>query len=229
MKKMLILGATSSMARPFLELALNKGYEVTATTRTSKNFPEGLGLNWEYLDLDSEESVNKFINLTSNLKFDFIFDFIGKTSNLGYQKFELMDVEKYFSSQITNHIFLLLKIQKSLTSDGSLVNISTRSVKYGSFDILYAAAKAAVHNSVFSINDKLQGKQKTINIVSGLIENSTMFNQMSPENINSHRNRARTELITIEVFAKELIKICRDIDDGKLNKYSEIVIGSDYE
>ena len=86
-----------------------------------------------------------------------------------------------------------------------------------------------MHNSVYSIKDKLLGKQKIINVICGLIENSTMFNQMSPENINSHRNRASTGLITVEAFAIELIKLCEDVKDENSTTYSEILIGSDYE
>lgn len=229
MKRMLILGGTSSLATPFLQIALDSGYEITATTRTSKNLLGNSGLNWENLDLDSEESVINFTHSVSSSNFDFIFDFIGKTSGIDSQNFDLLNLKEYFRSQITNHVFLLLKIQRLLTLEGSLINISSRSVKHGSFDIPYVAAKAAVHNSVFSIKDKLLEKQKTINIVSGLIENSTMFNQMSSENIISHRNRAGTGLVTTGAFAGELIKLCREIEDKKFDKYSEIIIGSDYE
>jgi short-subunit dehydrogenase involved in D-alanine esterification of teichoic acids len=229
MKRMLILGGTASIACPFLQMALDSGYEITATTRASQNLLSNSKLNWEYLDLDSEESVIKFIHSISTFNFNFIFDFIGKTSELNSQNFELIDLKEYFSSQITNHVFLLLNIQRLLTLDGSLINVSSRSVKHGSFDIPYAAAKAAVHNSVYSIKDKLLGKQKIINVICGLIENSRMFNQMSPENIISHRNRASTGLITVEAFAIELIKLCEDVKDENSTTYSEILIGSDYE
>jgi hypothetical protein len=52
---------------------------------------------------------------------------------------------------------------------------------------------------------------------------------MTAENISSHRNRADTELLTVEKFANELLVICRESKDRKFNKYSMIKIGPNYE
>jgi NADP-dependent 3-hydroxy acid dehydrogenase YdfG len=229
MKKILILGATSSLATPFLKRALSENYEIYATTRISKNLINNTKLNWKYLDLNSQSSVNIFLRSFKDIKFDIVFDFIGKTSNFELHEIEIIKLDEYFNAQITNHIYLLLQIQKLINPNGVFVNISTRSVKHGSFDIPYVAAKSAIHNSIFSLKDKISENQKIINIVSGLIENSTMFNQMSAENISSHRNRADKNLLTLDEFANILIELCKDIENNKYIKYSEIIIGPDYD
>ena len=229
MKRMLILGGTSSLAKPFIQLALEEGYQITATTRKPDELLKVANINWERLDLESEQSILNFIRSVSKFKFDFIFDFIGKTSNFGEQEIDLLGINNYISSQISNHIYIILKVYKLLTPEGALINISTRSVEHGSFDIAYAASKAAIHNSVFSIKEKLSENQKVINVVSGLVENSTMFKQMAPDNILSHRIRANKELLTVESFANELINLCREKKDGQLSKYSMIKIGPDYD
>ena len=79
---MLILGGTSSLAHPFLQLALDEGYEITATSRKESNLMKHPHIHWENLDLDSEKSVLNFIDSISRFKFQFIFDFIGKTSSI---------------------------------------------------------------------------------------------------------------------------------------------------
>ena len=56
-----------------------------------------------------------------------------------------------------------------------------------------------------------------------------MFNEMTAENILSHRNRADKKLLTVENFAIQLIAICKEIKNGKFAKYSVIKIGPDYE
>lgn len=229
MKRILILGGSSSVAAPFLQRALAEGYEITATTRNHDFQLEKPNLHWEYLDLDSEQSILNFLASVSNIKFNIIFDFIGKTSEANSQIFDLVDLDKYFESQVTNHVFLLLRILELLSMDGVLINLSSRSVEYGSFDIPYAASKAALHNSYFSIRNKLSHEQKVINLISGLIVDSTMFKEMSLETRLSHQNRADTELITVERFADKLIELCRNINSKKLNRYSLIKIGPDYE
>ncbi len=229
MKNMLILGATSSLARPFLNVAHDGGFGITATNRSSVNLFENSNLKWLPLDLDSQNSINSFLESIANNKFDLIIDFIGENSQFDLNNLELTKLNKYFSAQIANHTFLLLKIHSLINPKGALINISTRSVKYGSFDIPYAAAKSAIHNTVFSLRDKFLENQKVINIVSGLIENSSMFNQMTLENISSHRKRAVKELLTPVEFANTLIEICKNIQSNEYSNYSEILIGPDYE
>lgn len=229
MKNMLILGATSSLARPFLNIALDEGFGVTATNRNSVNLFENSNLKWLHLDLEYQNSINSFLESIANKKFDLIIDFIGENSQLELHNLELIKLNKYFSAQITNHIFLLLKIQSLINPNGNLINISTRSVKYGSFDIPYAAAKSAIHSTIFSLRNKFLENQKVINVVSGLIENSSMFNQMTLENISKHRERAVKELLTPLEFAKALIEICKNTKENEYSNYSEIFIGPDYE
>lgn len=229
MKKVLVLGGSSSVAENFLIKALTEGYEITATTRKKEFCLEKSSLRWEYLDLDSEHSILNFIASVSEIKFDVILDFIGKTSKSESQNFDFADLNNYFKSQITNHVYLLLRIKELLSVNGSLIYLSSRSVEYGSFDIPYAASKAAIHNSFFSLKNKLLSGQKIINVLSGLIEDSTMFKEMSTETILSHQKRAGAELITIEKFAVELIELCRNLNDEKFSKYSLLKIGPDYE
>lgn len=229
MKNMLILGATSSLARPFLNIALDEGFGVFATNRNSVSLFENSNLKWLHLDLESQNSINRFLESIANKKFDLIIDFIGENSQLELHNLEIIKLNKYFSAQITNHIFLLLKIQSLINPNGALINMSTRSVKYGSFDIPYAAAKSAIHSTIFSLRNKFLENQKVINIVSGLIENSSMFNQMTLENISNHRQRAVKDLLTPVEFANALIEICKNTKDNEFNNYSEIIIGPDYE
>lgn len=229
MKKILVLGGTSSLAAAFFQRALADGYEITATTRNLDYQLEKLNLKWEYLDLDLEQSIFDLIDSLNNVKFDLIIDFIGKTSKSNTQMIDLEDLEKYFKSQVTNHVFLLLKIQELLSFNGALINLSSRSVEYGSFDIPYAASKAAIHNSFFSIKNKLSQEQKVINLISGLIIDSTMYKEMSSETILNHQNRADSELITVEEFTDKLIEICRSLNTKKIDRYSLIKIGPDYE
>lgn len=229
MKRILVLGGTSSIAKPFLKLALTEGYEVTATTRDSKNSSDNSRLHWESLNLDSKQSVHEFINSINQIEFDFIFDFIGKTSGFDLQDFDSTSLEQYFNAQITNHVYLLLKIQKQLVQNGSLINISSRSVEHGSFDIPYAISKASIHQFVFSTRNRISKDQNVVNVVSGLIQNSTMFNEMSLETKTNHQHRASAELITVENFVIELFKLCKDLEDGKYTSYALIKIGPDYE
>ena len=94
---MLVLGGTSSLAHPFLQLALDEGYEITATSRKESNLMKHPHIHWENLNLDSEKSVLNFIDSINRFKFQFIFDFIGKTSSIEEHEIDLLKLKKYFS------------------------------------------------------------------------------------------------------------------------------------
>jgi short-subunit dehydrogenase involved in D-alanine esterification of teichoic acids len=77
----------------------------------------------------------------------------------------------------------------------------------GSWDQYYACAKGAMHSYFLSLANKVEIHSQIILVVSGLIQNSRMYQQMSPENRQKHLTLSGGFLPNTEDFANFVFEL----------------------
>jgi NAD(P)-dependent dehydrogenase (short-subunit alcohol dehydrogenase family) len=207
-RNLLILGVTSSLAPSILRSAKARGYNIYGTYRNrinvSPDFEDLVTLH--ELDISSEASISSFASFIQTAQFDTVVSLIGKTFIDKNIHAKSASVVLYLNSYITNLICLFDKIISSLENTQkkcSFTYVSSRAAIYGSFDPYYAATKSALQAYVTSLSSKYP--QITFHlIISGLIEESTMFREMDLVNVENHRSRAENQLAHINDFGNFL-------------------------
>ena len=196
------------MAPSIIRSARGRGYNIYGTYRNRSNVSpdfEDLVTLLE-LDISSEASISSFDGFIQTTQFDAVVSLIGKTFIEKNMSEKSASVILYLNSYITNLICLFDKIIASLENTqkkSSFTYVSSRAAIYGSFDPYYAATKSALQAYVTSVSNKYP--QITFHlIISGLIEESTMFLEMDLVNVKNHRLRAENQLAHINDFGNFL-------------------------
>jgi len=206
-REILVIGGDSSLGREIISQAKQAGFVVHATSRMSTQNQE-VGVKWHFLDLASEDTVNKFFQELETLRFQNIFYCIGKTSHLIGIDFSKDNLSEYFAVQFVMSFILLSRLPTLMTTEVSstLAYVSSRAALYPSYDIPYAAVKGGLASTTISISKKLQLNQRAIVVAPGLIEDSTMFLEMSPDLQADHRERAGGKLLSLRQAAGYLLE-----------------------
>ena len=231
----LVLGGQSSIGKHFMGVFDKNACNVYATTSVEiASLPLPTYVHWFSLDVTKEESVQLFLNNTSGIAFDVIINLIGKTSEISLNS-TVQVVSKYFNSFITNCSMLLIGLVRRLPLGSGrkplMINVSSRAVKYGSLDPFYSEAKSAVHGLIKSLNKVYESEIHFYNLVPGLLENSTMFENMGLNLRNQHRERAGGSLMSVAEFANFLNEFVLDRFDSKEIKKildTDVMVGPQY-
>ncbi len=224
--KLLILGGTSSFAGELINNAKNKNYEVIASFREPSKVTEKIEIELIPLDIQNLNSIEKFLSQINNYNFSHIVCLIGALSEIHSANSYKVSA-KYIETYVTNLVYLLdnLFLANRLEDNCKILIVSSRSVKYGSFDYYYAIAKASIEAYVKSKSKlKLQIRINALSI--GLVKGSKMFNEMPTEVSNTHEKRTNDKLLTIPEVAKEIIDIldCSTVNSGEI-----LYFGPQYE
>jgi short-subunit dehydrogenase len=221
-KNLLIIGGNSSLSTPVMNLAKEKGYEVTITLRED--------------DINNSEEVNR-ISLNLNLKGE-PHDFLKKIHNetysvilflIGETSLSYLDKNKYIKIHLSKTLTLIETLQKNnlKTNDSCLIYMSSRAAIHPSFDPYYSAVKGGMISAIRSLALRSKPNQYIISVVSGLIRGSRMFEDMPQHLQLSHAERAAQNLLTKEEYAFKLFEVIENLELCKNGEY--ILIGSDYE
>lgn len=232
----LILGGQSSVSQRLIPLVNRDFFNVYATYRGSNKVNSAsLHTEWLYLDIADKNCIEAFLLETSKFKFGVILSLIGNTSNLDYKsnnKLVTKYLETYinFQSLIINE--LITQMNNGEGKNKIFINISSRSVSYGSFDVLYAQAKSAIDVLTKSLSKLYGNKIKFFNIKPGLIKESKMYHEMKPEVRKSHELRSEGKLLTIDQLCEFLIDFiesqCSAYENSKYDEV-DIFIGPQYK
>ncbi len=187
-----MLGGTSSLADAVITKALELGFTVHATRRESTGHNVRADIDrWYELDLNESSSVEEFFNSISREKFDTIICLIGKVfrnnDTDSNENFENLTI--YFTSQVVRlSMICQFLIEKCMSIDpqSSFIYLSSRSAVNGSWDQYYACAKGAMHSFFLSLAKKVEIESRIVLVLSGLIQGSRMYQQMTPENRHKH-------------------------------------------
>jgi short-subunit dehydrogenase involved in D-alanine esterification of teichoic acids len=202
---LLLLGAQSSIGQHFLSLNLGQHYNVYSTY-SSKSFL-GRQNDREFsfeLNIELPKSIELFLQELKDIQFDVVIFLIGKTSNLPLTSSD-DSISSYLDTYIRNYAKLIFGIAEKVgirNKDKVLfVNVSSRSVLYGSSDPFYAIAKSSVHSYIKSLSKLYSSNIDFHNLVPGLLKNSRMYLEMDPHLQSDHEKRSGGNLMSVDDFA----------------------------
>ena len=224
-KNLLILGITSSLAPSIVSSAKLRGYTIYGTCRSLKDTSPDLkvSVNLIELDISSKDSISKFENYIRTIKLNFIVSLIGQTSRKINTSQDYDYIALYFSSYITNLIYLFDTIIPHYLDDNQellFAYVSSRAALYGSFDPYYAATKSAIQSYIASVSRKYLNITFFV-ILSGLIEGSKMMREMDVMSLMSHRTRANNQLAHVDDFGEFLFSITQSENLNLINWFGE--------
>jgi len=209
MKKALIIGASSSIGKFIVKRFMDAEVETIATFSTKYDPPPGVTAI--KLNLEDEKSITDFAeNINNNHKIDVaIFAAsILPGANLAEYTFDL--ISQVMDVNFTGQAKLLQAISPAFNNNGQVIMISSISAHAGSYDPIYAASKGAISSLVKALATWMAPKIRFNAIAPGLIEDSTMFDDMSPSRRSHHVNNTPTkQLLRPEALAEVVFDICQ--------------------
>jgi NADP-dependent 3-hydroxy acid dehydrogenase YdfG len=205
-KKILIIGGTSSLNNEIVKKAKEVFTEITCTYRNKDKIFDNV-CNWEYLNLEEDNSINLFLDKTLNQEYDTIILLIGSTTNKKYTDISIDDIKKYHEINSGSYIYLLQNLTSKIKDNGQIIVVSSRSANHASYDIHYSAVKSSIQSAVKSLSKFLKNNQSMICIAPSLIHESKMYNEMTEENIKRHLYLSNDSLITKSEFADFIISL----------------------
>jgi NAD(P)-dependent dehydrogenase (short-subunit alcohol dehydrogenase family) len=212
-RKVLVIGAKSSIISNYLAYISEGDYEVYQTFRSTKNVDHDNFLVYE-LNLNLHESILNFKDLIEGEEFDFILFSIGATSGTPIETDSLQHIEETIRVNMSSQIFLLPTLVEKLSEKGALCFIGSSAADGASFDIAYAASKAGIRAAVKSFIHTRELRGKRILLVEpSLVEGSTMYQEMTESNIERHRAINSGELLQLSDIGKTLIEIMLKPDE----------------
>lgn len=213
-RRILVIGGNSSLGREIISQAKQAGFAVHATSRMPMENQE-MDVKWHCLDIASEAKVNEFFQNLETLRFHNIIYCIGETSHLVGVDFCKDNLSEYFAVQFVMSFVVLSRLPRLMTTEVSstLTYVSSRAAIYASYDLPYAAVKGGLTSTIISLSKRLQQNQRAIVVAPGLIEDSTMFLDMSRELQADHRERAGGKLLSLNEAARHLLEFGSENSD----------------
>lgn len=220
-RNVLVLGGTSSLAKPVIARLEENGSKIYTTSRRdpARLLPLGSEL---FLDVFSDESVRAFDgSLTGS--YDVVISFIGAPYRAGSSELE------YVSAYLTRLTTVFRFAMARLTADGPglFVNVSSRAAVHPSRDTFYAATKAGLVAAVRSLARELPENHKAVSLLPGLVLGSKMSQDMPQEIVLEHQRRSGGKLLSPDSFSDEVQDLLRNFDS--LKNGEALLTGVDYE
>jgi len=212
MRKILIIGGSSSIGKEIMKEFLLNGDQVLASYNTNKIKFSGLGKNnlrTFKLDINCQDSHKSFLRNIRHLgKIDvaiFLPALLLGKSLKDYTDDEINEVtHTNFSSQIS----LFQKLMRLFSKNASIIFMSSISGQRGSYDPVYSASKAAQIGFIKSIALWEGSKVRINGIAPSLVENSSMYDEMPIKRQKYHASQSPTGKLNSK---KEIAKIVFDI------------------
>ena len=171
MKKVLIIGGTSSLANFIIPKLENNNYEISAMTfrQSSKIYKD---YTWIKLDLYDYESINMFLHSILPNTYSKIIFLSGSGLGKSYKDITEEDMAKFYQAFLINYISLIMNLTHRLDDDGQIVFISSIAANIPIQDAHYSAVKAGVEAFIRSASSQLSKNQSMFSISPATITDS---------------------------------------------------------
>ncbi len=204
--KILIVGANSSVASAFISEVTRFNPIIIGTFREDTHDKSSAFLQQVFFDLADLNSLDRFVEYIAPESFHYIYIFVGATSGIDTKNGLLASISDYYSMYSARLNYLLGKLGSSLQVGGTMVFLSSRAAHRSSYDSHYSAAKSSNEGFLLSLSALTQDKRILV-LAPSLIEDSTMYSQMSENTIKNHRERTRNQLLTMSEVVDKLIEM----------------------
>jgi NADP-dependent 3-hydroxy acid dehydrogenase YdfG len=171
MKKVLIIGGTSSLAQPIISKLENNGYEIAAMTfrQVDKIYNN---YTWIKLDLYDKHSIEMFFTFLPKHFYSKIIFLSGSGLGRSYKDVAEDEMISFYDAFLINYISLIMNLTHMLEFDGQIVFISSIAADIPIQDAHYSAVKAGVEAFVRSASSQLSDNQSMFSISPATITDS---------------------------------------------------------
>jgi len=163
MKKVLIIGGTSSLAKPIISKLEDNGYEIAAMTfRQQDKIYDNY--TWARVDFYEYESIDIFLHFLPPDTYSKIIFLSGSGLGKNYKDVTEEDTASFYKAFLINYISLMMNLIHRLDDDGQIVFISSIAANIPIEDAHYSAVKAGVEAFVRSASSQLSDNQSMFSI-----------------------------------------------------------------
>jgi 3-oxoacyl-[acyl-carrier protein] reductase len=185
-----IIGADSSIGKAIISKFRSPTTRIIATYFIKQDIGSEESIYPIKLDLTNKQSIDQFErNVKSILPHINTAIFLsGILPGKNLEEYNEADIEKVMAINFTGQAKVIKGLLPLFASGSQIIMISSVSAQRGSYDPIYAASKGAILSFVKSLSAWLDGIRVNA-IAPGLIENSTMYKEMSVERQEWHRQQ----------------------------------------
>lgn len=189
-KNIVIVGASSSIGNSIVSKFRSPSTRIIASYFSNNDINFDDNIPALELDLSKDQSVENFIKEVHSitLHIDTAIFLAGILPGKNLKEYDVADIDKVMTINFTGQAKIIKGILPLLDSDSQIIMISSISAQRGSYDPIYAASKGAILSFVKSLSAGLGGVRVNA-IAPGLIEDSTMYKEMSADRRELHRQQ----------------------------------------
>jgi 3-oxoacyl-[acyl-carrier protein] reductase len=207
--RVLVIGGSSSIGRKVVSAFADRGDSILSTyAKTKVDVPDGVRLI--HLDLERTNDFEDFAEqVTRSLgSLDVLIFLVGVLPGKSLVNYPTDLIQSVVQVNFVAFALLMQKLLSAMAEGSQVLVMSSISAERGSYDPIYAATKAALIGMVKSLATWHGQKVRFNCIAPGLVENSTMFNDMVPVRRQHHQEQSPTgALTTIEELAQIIVSL----------------------
>jgi 3-oxoacyl-[acyl-carrier protein] reductase len=227
-KNIVIVGASSSIGNSIISKFRSPVTSIIASYFSEKEIKPDDNIHPLKLDLNKDQSIEDFveqvISITPHINTAIFLAGILPGKNL--KEYDKADIEKVMTVNFTGQAKVIKGILPLFASGSQIIMISSISAQRGSYDPIYAASKGAILSFVKSLATGLDGIRVNA-IAPGLVQDSTMYEEMSVDRQELHRQQtSQKRLLSMSDLAniiydisqshwKHLNGACIDLNGGQ--------------
>ena len=214
MSTVIILGGSSSIGKAICNQFNTQDNKLISTYclkgDASKN-PKNAKSFW--LDLNSDKSIINFSKklVSDKINVDILISLVGILPGKNLSEYSFEEIDKVLSVNFSGQAKLIRNILPLLTKKSRLILLSSISAQKGSYDPIYAASKGALLSFIKSLLPSLPIESTVNAIAPGLIQDSTMFRNMTHDRQELHKEQIHSgKLLDENALAKIIFDLCQD-------------------
>jgi 3-oxoacyl-[acyl-carrier protein] reductase len=213
MENVLIVGATSSIGNEISSVFRDASMRVITTYSSTPPSDDHNLADAFQVDLATNESIKTFTESLKGKvkKVDIAIFLAAILPGKQLTQYEFSEIDNVMAVNFNGQAKLIQGIFPLLSSRSRLLLFSSISGQRGSFDPVYAASKGALLSLMKSLIFELPRGARINAIAPGLIQDSAMFNNMTPERQEYHRNQIPSRrLLHPKDLANIVFDLCQD-------------------
>ena len=224
----IIVGASSSIGNEIISKFRSPSTHIITTYNSKHNILYDENINHLKLDLQKDKSIENFIKGVHSIAshIDTAIFLAGILPGKNLKEYNLSDMGKVMTVNFTGQAKVIKGLLPLFDSNSQIIMISSISAQRGSYDPIYAASKGAILSFVKSLAVGLGGIRVNA-IAPGLIEDSTMYKEMTLDRRELHKSQtANKQLVNISDLSdiiydmsqnhwKHLNGACIDLNAGQ--------------
>lgn len=212
-QNVLIVGASSSIGSEISKLFRSASMRVITTYASTTPDKASRREDELLLDLRDNGSIDTCAQKLKELapRIDIAIFLAGILPGKSLDAYEFAEIDEVMAVNFNGQAKLIMRMLPLLTAKSRLLLFSSISAQRGSFDPIYAASKGALLSLVKSLATALPSGARINSIAPGLIQDSAMFQGMTPERQAHHRNQVPSkQLLRQQDLAKIVFDLCQD-------------------